>query len=252
MSELKQALKNVCADLVYKNLLHRQSLIDLTYHSTRIEGNILDRDETFRLLEDKVQPEGKDLFFCLMSEDHHEALLRITEDAYSDRHELSAPYLQLVSGLVLKRTGSIHNTALGTTDESRGDYRLHNVQAGGDYFISYTKIYSAVVHFVERVTEMMKTIKKSTDRVPLVIRLAVFCHFSLIEIHPFSDGNGRTARLIMNYILLKYDLPLLVIRSENREDYIQALKGSRNTGNIDPFMVFVMKQYIISLKAYQG
>lgn len=252
MLELKQTLKNVCGDPFYKNSLHQQNLIDLTYHSTRIEGNILDRNETVLLLRDKVMPEGKDIIWSKMSEDHHSALSRVIDDAYVSSHELNSSYLQLVSGLILSRTGSIHNTVLGTTDESRGDFRLHNVHADGDYFVSYSKIYSAVVHFVKRVHEMISTIKKSSDYIPLVVRLAIFCHFSIVEIHPFSDGNGRTARLIMNYILLKYDLPLLVINSSSRDEYINALKICRVNGNIDVFMIFCMREYIRSLKEYKG
>jgi Fic family protein len=251
MFELKQALKNVCADQAYTNLLYQQNLVDLTYHSTRIEGNVLDRDETLLLLRDKVPPEGKNPICSQMSEDHHSALLRIADDAYNSNHKFSVTYLQLISGLVLRRTGSKHNTALGTTDESKGDFRLHSVHIDGHYFISYSEIYSTVIRFTERVHEMMSTISKSSDRVPLVVRLAIFCHFSIVEIHPFSDGNGRTARLIMNYILLKYDLPLLVVDSDSRDKYISALKECRVNGSTDPIILFLMKEYMRSLKDYK-
>lgn len=252
MRNLKQALKNICADQVYKNLLYQQNLVDLTYHSTRIEGNILDRDETLSLLRDKVQPEGKERIWGHMSADHHSALLRIADDAYNSNHKFSVTYLQLISGLVLSRTGSKHHTALGTTDESNGDFRFHSVHVDGNYFNSYSEVYSAVIRFSERVHEMMAVITKSSDRLPLIIRLAIFCHFSIVEIHPFSDGNGRTARLIMNYILLKYDLPLLVVNSASKEKYISALMECRITGSTDPIILFLMKEYLRSLKSYQG
>lgn len=252
MFELKQVLGNVCGNHAYKNLLYQQNLVDLTYHSTRIEGNILDRDETVSLLRDKIPPEGKEILWRHMSEDHHAALLRIANDAYDSDHKLSVTYLQLISGLVLSRTGSKHNTALGTTDESKGDFRLHSVNADGHYFISYSEIYSTVINFTDRVHKMMSDISKSSDRVALVVRLAIFCHFSIVEIHPFSDGNGRTARLMMNYILLKYDLPLLVIDSDSRDEYISALKKCRHNGIMDPIVLFLIKEYLRSLKSYQG
>jgi Fic family protein len=251
MSELKQVLKNVCGNHAYKNLLYQQNLIDLTYHSTKMEGNTLDRDDTVLLLRDKVVPEGKDEIWSKMSEDHHAALLRIAEDAYNPLHKLAPSYLQLISGMVLSRASSVRNTAKGNYDESKTDLRFHNVHAHGEYFLSYSNLYDATNEFVKKVNGLISDIKKSSDPVPLVIRLAIFCHFSIIKIHPFSDGNGRTARLIMNYILLKYDLPLLVVDSEARVQYITALKACQVNNDMDPFILFMIRQYLRSLKDYR-
>lgn len=202
------------------------------------------------MLSEKIIPLDKDEYWFKMSEDHHATLLRIVDDAYNPLHKLSVPYLQMIGGSVLSRTGAIHNTVLGITDESKGDFRLQSVHADGHYFMSYDKVYSAICQFVERVHDMTSQIKKSSDPVPLIVRLAIFCHFSILEIHPFSDGNGRTARLIMNYILLKYDLPLLIIDSDSKGQYIDTLRLCQTNKNMNPFISFSIREYLRSLKDY--
>ncbi|MDQ3535996.1 MAG: Fic family protein, partial [Bacteroidota bacterium] len=73
-------------------------------------------------------------------------------------------------------------------------------------------------------------------------------HFHLVTIHPFYDGNGRTSRLLMNYIQKVCDLPLSIVYKEDKADYFTALHESRKQDNINVFKEFMYSQYEKFLK----
>ena len=65
------------------------------------------------------------------------------------------------------------------------------------------------------------------------VELAALFHYRYIRIHPFEDGNGRIARLLMNFILLRHGYPMIVIRSKNKKTYLEALgKADKNVGPV--------------------
>jgi Fic family protein len=72
---------------------------------------------------------------------------------------------------------------------------------------------------------------------------AFYAHCQFVSIHPFADGNGRTGRLLMNYILTCFDLPNFYVYKSSRISYIQALEKAGETGNTAVFYDFMFKQY---------
>jgi Fic family protein len=80
------------------------------------------------------------------------------------------------------------------------------------------------------------------------INLSFDAHFNLVSVHPFYDGNGRTSRLLMNYIQAYYDLPLAIINSQDRDIYFQALIDTREKDDINYFRNFMKEQYGNHLK----
>jgi len=81
-----------------------------------------------------------------------------------------------------------------------------------------------------------------------ILQFAFEVHFRFVSIHPFVDGNGRVARLLMNYILTYYDLPMLVVSKSDRLKYIDTLYNAQENGNMKPFYEFMLRQYIKFLK----
>uniref|UniRef100_A0A183AJB9 Fido domain-containing protein n=1 Tax=Echinostoma caproni TaxID=27848 RepID=A0A183AJB9_9TREM len=83
------------------------------------------------------------------------------------------------------------------------------------------------------------------------IELAALTHWKLVYIHPFYDGNGRTARLLMNLILMRAGLPPAIIKLEDRQAYYEHLKTA-NDGDVRPFIRFIAKEQIwdITLEHY--
>ena len=85
-------------------------------------------------------------------------------------------------------------------------------------------------------SEFSTWLQSNTDH---PVKKAALAHLKFVTIHPFVDGNGRTARLLMNLILLQHGYPLTVIKNEDRATYIKALEKAQKTGNTTDFEQFV-------------
>jgi len=212
-------------------------MISIVWHSTKIEGCTLTETETKVLLEQNITAGGKPLTDHLMVKDHFDAFLFIKQAALSKRI-FSTEFIQEVNAAVMKHTGSIHNTALGNFDSSKGDLRLLQVYVDKKYFPSYQKVPELLNLFCEAVNERLEAVKDDE-----ISNLASDVHYNFINIHPFVDGNGRTARLLMNYILLYHHQPLLKIFTEDRVAYIDALNETEEKSNLAIFRKFITNQY---------
>ncbi len=221
----------------------RFNLIAIDHHSTRIEGSTLTEIETQVLINEGRTPNGKPLNESLMVTDHHAALLFTLEQARMKR-ELSVPLLQQINALVMKNTGKIYSTMLGTVDSSTGAFRKDNVTAGISYFPNFDKVESLTKDLTGKLKDAMKT----PILVPAQLNLSFDAHFNLVSIHPYYDGNGRTSRLLMNYIQAYYNLPLAIVRSENKAAYIQALVDTREQQDIQIFRNFMAGEYASMLQ----
>lgn len=85
----------------------------------------------------------------------------------------------------------------------------------------------------------------------LLCRYAALAHYKLVDIHPFTDGNGRTSRLIMNLILLRSGYPPVIIYKEDRQKYYDYLTKA-NQGDVRPFVRFVAYCTDETLNTYLG
>jgi len=231
--------------LKYKSLgitdvLHYEkfNLISISHHSTKIEGSTLTELETQILLDNGLTPKGKPINDTLMVTDHFKALHFIIDKA-KNQVSITTDLVKEINSYVMKSTGGIYNTILGEVDASKGMFRKGNVTAGVSYFPNYDK--------VEKLTdELTKFINaKMNDNLTIdeKLYLSFDAHFNLVSIHPFYDGNGRTSRLLMNYIQAFYDLPLAIVNSEDKQEYIQALIDTRKEDNIQIFRDFMRNQY---------
>jgi Fic family protein len=84
------------------------------------------------------------------------------------------------------------------------------------------------------------------------IELAAFAHAEFVKIHPFIDGNGRTARLIMNFILIENEFQPVLITTENRKAYIEALESYSVDGDLTPFSEMIAELEEALLREYIG
>ena len=82
------------------------------------------------------------------------------------------------------------------------------------------------------------------------VRYAIEAHYKFVSIHPFTDGNGRTARLLMNLILNKAGYPALIIPKELRSGYVISLEKSQTTEETDEHNQFMYERMIDSMKEY--
>lgn len=210
----------------------------IVHHSTSIEGASLSVHETMVLLEEGLTAKGKPLMHHLMQTDHYKALL-FTLDAANKRQVLTPERIKQIAALVMESTGSVHHTALGTFDSSRGDFRLLNVHAGETRFVDFTKVPDLVHLFCDELNQFMQRHHEQTD----CLDASFDAHFNLVSIHPFADGNGRVSRLIMNYIQRMCQLPLAMVFKEDKAAYYKALADSRKMEDMDIFRQFMYRQY---------
>lgn len=219
------------------------NLYAITHHSTIIEGSTLTEIETRLLLEEGLTPKGKPLVHSLMTKNHFEALEFVLNKA-SEKATMDEALIKNINAHVLRNTGAIYNTLLGTVDSSKGEYRLGNVRAGNRYFANYAKVPQLVQSLCKTVQRKLETDLTLAER----LNLSFDVHLNLVSIHPFCDGNGRTSRLLMNFIQALFDLPLAIVHKEDKTDYFEALEATREQETLTPFRNFMLQQYCKHLR----
>jgi Fic family protein len=210
----------------------------ITHHSTNLEGSTLTATETQLLLNEGLTPKGKPLAHSLMVKDHYEALLFVLQ-ASRQKAMIRPDLIKDINGRVLKNTGAIYYTPLGEVDSSKGEYRLSNVRVGNRYFVNYAKVPA----LVEALCGKLEQACQAADTLDKQLLLSFDAHFDLVSIHPFYDGNGRTARLLMNFIQAYFQLPLAIVFVEDKAEYFEALEESRRAEDLGPFRHFMLSQY---------
>ncbi|MDR0613830.1 MAG: Fic family protein [Dysgonamonadaceae bacterium] len=218
--------------------LKKYTYYAITYHSTAIEGSTLTEGQVYDLLDQDIPAGNKPFSEQQMVIDHQNALIYTLNKA-SEKQPLTETLIHEIGGMVVRNTGSIYSTALGTFDSARGDYRLVNVHAGARTFPNYSKVPDLMKTFIQEINKQVSEAKTLQQK----CETAFYVHFQFVSIHPFADGNGRTSRLLMNYILTCFDLPIFHVYKSSRISYIQALEKARATDKVAVFYDFMFKQY---------
>ena len=211
---------------------------NITHHSTTIEGSTLTEIETRLLLDEGTTPAGKPLLHSLMVQDHYTVLLFIIKKA-AQKTPVTPLFIKEINAAVMKQTGSVYQTVFGELDATKGVFRKGNVTAGGTYFVGYEKVESLVIKLCEGIKEKLLINLTTISK----LNIAFDAHFDLVSIHPFYYGNGRTSRLLMNYLQLYFNLPLSIVFKEDKVAYFEALQQTRNLEDIAIFRNFMYSQY---------
>ena len=191
--------------------------VELTYTSNAIEGNTLTRNETALVIEKRLTIGGKTI------NEHLEAVGHAA--AYDFIQQLTH---KRTSDLALRDVLDIHRIILERIDPpNAGRLRSIPVRIAG----SNTVLPNPAK--VPLLMEQFITWLHSTDDLP--VRVAADAHLKLVTIHPFVDGNGRTARLLMNLLLLQTGYPPCLIQKEERLTYINAIERAENASEFDDY-----------------
>jgi Fic family protein len=210
----------------------------ITYHSTAIEGSTLTEGQVYNLLDQDMPAKNRPFSEQQMVVDHQKTHVYTLNKA-KEKQPLTEAFINEIGGMAARNTGSIYSTALGTFDSTHGDYRLVNIHAGARTFVNYSKVPEMMKTFVQEINRLVSEAKTFQQK----CEAAFYAHYQFVSIHPFADGNGRTSRLLMNYILTCFDLPIFYVYKSSRISYIQALEKARETGNTAVFYDFMFKQY---------
>ena len=216
----------------------KHRLYSIITNSTAIEGSTLTLAENTLMFDEGLTPQGKRVQEQLMNQDLKRAY-DVAREIASARTRLSIPLLKSFSSLVMRNTGSIYNTQSGTYDEARGDFRLQDVSAGrgGHVYPSWEKVEVRTAEFVSWLNEQLGwlDIMPPSD----IYELSFEAHYRLVTIHPWSDGNGRVSRLLMNLIQMEGCVVPSIVRSEYKAQYIGALAEAEIEGDSRPFLDFM-------------
>lgn len=218
---------------------HKYYLYSLITHSTAIEGSTLTELDTQLLFDEGLTAKGKPLVYHLMNEDLKQAYELAQKEALQPV-PVTPAFLQRLNAMLMRTTGSLHSVMGGTFDSSKGEFRLCGVTAGvgGHSYMNYQKVPIKIEEFCAILQEKQKTVGTFREQ----YELSFNAHLNLVTIHPWVDGNGRTARLLMNYIQFCYHLFPTKIFKEDREEYILSLRQCQDEETNQPFLDFMAGQ----------
>ncbi len=219
-------------------------LYSLIAHSTAIEGSTLTEVEAQLLFDEGLTAKGKPILHHQMNED-----LRAAYELAREEARLNTPVtpslLQRLNAALMRTTGSVHSVMDGTFDSSRGEYRLCGVTAGvgGRSYVSHVKVPALVEELCSQLRQKQTEASTLRER----YELSFFAHLNLVSIHPWVDGNGRAARLLMNYMQFCHRLLPTKVFSDDRDEYILSLRQSQDEETSAPFLTFMAQQLKKSL-----
>lgn len=198
-------------------------------HSCAIEGNSFSVDDTRELKEKGLGmiPAGKTLFEAFEMLDHFEAFEYMMQNT---QHPIDEELLKEINKRVTRHTLSYH-----APEAIAGEYTTTDMTAGDTVFGDHKELIARVPKLLESTEEAIV----AANVHPMI--LAARFHGFYEYLHPFRDGNGRTGRLVSNYILLRMGHPLLIIPSENRKEYIAALRMIRTEATDEHLIRFFFK-----------
>lgn len=214
--------------------------IGLTYSSNAIEGNSLTETETKIVLEDGITIGGKPL------RDHYEAI------GHSEAYDLLFK-LSKQTSITERNILDLHYLFYYRIDrENAGKYRKTGVIITGSRYVPPSP--KSISELMKKFIEELTLIKENHHP----IEYAALLHKEFVGIHPFVDGNGRTARLLMNLALLQAGYTIVIIPSILRQDYINLLEIAHTKGDVLPFINFIscmvyesLKEYLRLIKGYE-
>jgi Fic family protein len=205
--------------------------IELTYTSNAIEGNTLSRSETAIVVEKGITIGGKTINEHIEAVNHAQAYDFIKTLIHKNNADVTIDDILEIHTLILQ---NIDN-------RNAGAWRKVHVRIQGSLvvFPNSAKVPQLMDEFIAWL--------QRTQEHPA--KVAADAHLKLVAIHPFTDGNGRTARLLMNLLLLQRGYPVAIISKEERKEYIDSLEKSDNNG-ADDFYAIIYKAIEKSLDGY--
>jgi Fic family protein len=211
--------------------------IEWTYNSNAIEGNTLSLEETAFFLKQGLTIQGKSMVEHLEAQNHAEAI-SFLKDVIQSPRQLTEGLIKELHALLMR---GIEWMWIGPPEQrvrkptQPGQYKIepnHVVRLNGKIHS-----YCEPIQVPEEMERLLKFYEESKSR-RHPIELAAEMHYGLVQIHPFADGNGRVARLLMNLVLMQSSYPPAVMRNEKRQEYYQALMAA-DEGNLSGFVALV-------------
>ena len=225
--------------------------IESNYHSNAVEGNALTLGETRSLILHGLTARGKPMRDHLDIQGHDQAVKTI-ERAVKDEEPLTEVFIRNLHRVLLKEP---YENAAVTPDGRRSTRRI----TPGDYKTTPNNVVTStgeIYHFTppEQVKPAMSDLldwyraREAAGEHPIITAATV--HYRFVRIHPFDDGNGRMARLLMNLILIRHGHTVAIVQSDHRERYLQELERADRTEDIAQFIDYIASCCAYALNVY--
>ncbi len=223
--------------------------LDWNYHSNNLEGNSLTFGETKALILFGITAQGKPLKDHFEITGHNEAINWVLQVVKKER-PLSENFIRELHTLILKEpyeVAAITSDGLPTRKRVEiGSYKKTpnhvKTKTGEIFYFATPEETPAKMH------DLLEWYRAKLDEADVnPILLAAEFHYKFICIHPFDDGNGRTARILMNFILMQFAYPPAVIKTTEKENYFSVLRQA-DAGIFEPFLEFIAQNLNHSLE----
>jgi len=219
--------------------------ITWTYDSNAIEGSTLNYGDTLFFLREDLTVEGKPFKDFVDAKNHAQAIDYL-HDVIANNRPITEGLIKEINALLLKgvdSTPAINERGQRVQKPATpGEYKKqpnHVLQSDGSihHYISPLQVPAEMSNLCDWI-EAQKG--KLHD-----IAIAALAHYNMVRVHPFDDGNGRGARILMNLILMKAGYPPAIVKNEKRRKYLDALQEADN-GNLVPFVEFITSSLAIT------
>ncbi|XP_011872296.1 PREDICTED: adenosine monophosphate-protein transferase FICD homolog isoform X2 [Vollenhovia emeryi] len=221
IDEKRNTLSNIPDNNAALIRAKKEAYFQHIYHTVGIEGNTMNLAQTRAIVETRIAVSGK-------SVDEHNEILGLD----AAMKYINATLVNRVGSISTKDILEIHRRVLGHVDPVEGgQFRRTQVYVGGHIPPGPGDIHYLMEEFV-----LWLNSRQAIRLHP--VRYAALAHYKLVHIHPFTDGNGRTSRLLMNMILMQAGYPPVIIHKQHRHKYYEYLQVA-NAGDVRPFVRFI-------------
>lgn len=223
-------------------VIQKKLKIDWTYESNAIEGSTLSHGETLFFIEQGLTVEGKPFKDFLDAKNHVQAIELVFE-IIKEKRAITENLIKEINALLLF---GIKETPALTTQGKRikktatpGTYKKmpnHVLQLDGSIhkYVEPMQVATQMARLCQWIAE-----QENQGVSPVII--SSIAHYNFVRIHPFDDGNGRGARILMNLILMRHGIVPAIVRNEERRKYFQLLSEA-DKGSLMPFILFIAEQ----------
>lgn len=225
--------------------------IEWNYHSNAIEGNTLTLGETRTLILHGLTARGKPMRDHLDIVGHNDAVKAI-EEAVEEDHALNQTFIRNLDRILLKEPYEMpadipdgrqvmRSIAIGQYKDMPNNVRTRTGEM--HYFAPPEQVQSMMSDLID-----WSRAKEAEGEHPIVI--AATFHYRFVQIHPFDDGNGRMARLLMNLILMRHGYTIAIVQRDGRDQYIAEIEQVQATGSVAGFIQYIAECCRYSLELH--
>ena len=225
----KKKLNKILKDKNNKAEFNKWLKTELAYTSNAIEGNTLTRKETQLVIEENLTSSSKPLRNYIEAVNHAKAFCKILE-VIENNSDLDERVILDIHRIIL----------IGLDDTNAGFYRNCRIRISGS-----NTILPNPLKVPELMEDFYKWLSENIKNEPIT---AIMAHLKFVSIHPFADGNGRTARLLMNMLLLKYGYSPIIVRPTDRKKYLSAIENYQVKSDEETYIKFMLRILNRSMK----